>query len=404
MLLAIPLGAFHETAGVTSAFLGAALLVGARLVPRGRALRKARFECGAGVVRVRGAGTRDCALRAAEITGATTAHKDGTYRLTVAHVSRPGPITLEVRTLAELHTLCRTLGIGHHGYGHIEWEAFPTVGNVFESLLRLVSTAAFLAWPAALAADNEDMIVLSALTAIGAALTAGLFTVFRLGAARNVVTMHRGGFYFGAGHRFEQVDYRDIDGIMVDSRHLVLHVRKPDGSFVFRKVEAATSFLAPEGVSPAEREILVELLTAATNRAHGHAVPKDEVSETIEPLRRRRGEHADPWLARVDAMASTLGGGYRGSTFSRDDLWHALEDPEADPDLRAAAARVLARVAPDELKLRVETVLEAEHDQKTRIRIAAVVNEDVEHLRAMVDAEAMVEAKEEKRANRPIIR
>jgi hypothetical protein len=133
-------------------------------------------------------------------------------------------------------------------------------------------------------------------------------------------------------------------------------------------------------------------------------VPKDEVSETVEPLRRRRGEQAAPWLARVDALASSVGGGYRGSTFSREDLWHALEDPEADPDLRAAAARVLARVAPDELKVRVEPVLESEHDPKTRIRIAAVVNDDVEHLRAMVDAEAMVEAKQEERVRRPIIR
>ena len=385
---------------MASAFLGAALLVGARLVPRGRALRKARFELGAGVVRVRGAGTRNCVLRASDITGATTAHGNGKFRLTLAHLSRPGPITLEVRTLEELRDLCRTLGIGHHGYGHIEWEAFATLGHVIESLLRLVSAAAFLAWPVAILADNEDMMVLAGLTAFGAALTAGLFTVFRVGAARNVVTMHRGGLYYGGGHTFEHLDYPSIEGVMVDERHVVLRVKKPDGGFALKKIEAAKSFLAPEGISAAEREILIELLTAAADRAHGRALPKDEVSETIEPLRRRHGEHAAPWLARVDAMASSLGGGYRGSTFSRADLWHALEDPEADPDLRAAAARVLARVAPDELKVRVGTVLESEHDEKTRIRIASVVRDDVEHLRAMVDAEALMEEKEEKRASR----
>lgn len=395
------------TGGLAVAFLGMALLMAARLVPRGRALRKARFECGAGAVRVRGAGTRNCVLRAADITGATTAHVGGAYRLTLAHTSRPGPVTLEVPTLEELRVLCRTLGIGHHGYGHIEWEASATRAHIVESLLRLLAAGAFLAWPLAIAAGNDDMMALFGLTAFSATVAAGIAAVVRVGAARNVLTMHRGGFYFGDGQHVEQLDYRSIDGIIIDGERLILNVTKPDGSSFLTRIEATKSFLAPEGVGRAERAILVALLTAASDRAHGRAVPKDELSESVDQLRRRRGERAAPWLARVDALSSSLGGGYRGSTFSREDLWRALEDPEVEPDLRAAAARVLARIAPDDLKLRVVSVLESEHDSRTRIRIAAIVHDDVEELRSMVDAEAIVEtlmeAKEEERLRRSVL-
>ena len=80
---------------------------------------------------------------------------------------------------------------------------------------------------------------------------------------------------------------------------------------------------------------------------------KNDVTGRVDVLR-RNGESPRDWLARLDVTGQTLaaGAGYRGTTLDSEDLWAILEDPEAEPDLRAAAARVL-RHAPRHARLDV---------------------------------------------------
>jgi hypothetical protein len=91
-------------------------------------------------------------------------------------------------------------------------------------------------------------------------------------------------------------------------------------------------------------------------------------------------ERARSWLDRLDATAQMMSQspGYRGAGFEEADLWATLADHDAPPDVRAAAARVLARVAPAEAEKKIEEVLAAVREEPTRRRIRIAIDADVE--------------------------
>jgi hypothetical protein len=72
------------------------------------------------------------------------------------------------------------------------------------------------------------------------------------------------------------------------------------------------------------------------------------------------------------------GDGYRQTGVDERDLWTAMESPDAPPSLRAAAARILARVAPAEAGDRISRVLAMEHDRDTKQHIRVALEEDVD--------------------------
>jgi hypothetical protein len=91
------------------------------------------------------------------------------------------------------------------------------------------------------------------------------------------------------------------------------------------------------------------------------------------------GETQRAWLQRLDATAATVGtGAYRSQGLDPNDLWRALENPDAPAAVRAASARLLARVAPDEIKTRVALVLAADRDKYARTCIRIALEDDVE--------------------------
>jgi hypothetical protein len=53
------------------------------------------------------------------------------------------------------------------------------------------------------------------------------------------------------------------------------------------------------------------------------------------------------WVAQIRALCATQGTGYRGSALSQERLLRVVEDPAAEPSLRAGAAVALAQ-APGE--------------------------------------------------------
>ncbi len=59
-------------------------------------------------------------------------------------------------------------------------------------------------------------------------------------------------------------------------------------------------------------------------------------------------------------------------------LWLALESPDAPTRVRAAAARVLARVDPDEAKKRVASVLACDRDEHACAVIRVALEDDVD--------------------------
>src|SRR5262249_54758348 len=93
---------------------------------------------------------------------------------------------------------------------------------------------------------------------------------------------------------------------------------------------------------------------------------------------RRKGETAREWLVRLDMAGQMLasGTGYRGNTLDTEDLWAILEDPEAEAELRAAAARVL-RHAPD-TRVRIDAAVAAVREESTNRRLRIAIRDDLE--------------------------
>jgi hypothetical protein len=61
-----------------------------------------------------------------------------------------------------------------------------------------------------------------------------------------------------------------------------------------------------------------------------------------------------------------------------DDLWTALENPDTATPVRAAAARVLARVATDAGRHRIARLLDAERDDTVRALLRVAAEDDAE--------------------------
>jgi hypothetical protein len=138
--------------------------------------------------------------------------------------------------------------------------------------------------------------------------------------------------------------------------------------------------LSPDSVSEEEAHALVEQIMGAAARARGLGVSKVDVMQRIEPLR-RNGEAPRDWFVRLDMqgrMLETSSGAYRGNSLSPEDLWAVLEDPEADAELRAAAARVLRHSPKPEARVRIDAAVAAVRDEATTRRLRIALRDDVD--------------------------
>jgi hypothetical protein len=72
------------------------------------------------------------------------------------------------------------------------------------------------------------------------------------------------------------------------------------------------------------------------------------------------------------------GPGYRGNTLDTEDLWAILEDPEAEAELRAAAARVLRHSRQPETRTRIDAAVAAVRDDDAQRRIRIAIAEDLD--------------------------
>jgi hypothetical protein len=104
----------------------------------------------------------------------------------------------------------------------------------------------------------------------------------------------------------------------------------------------------------------------------------DDDTTHIDQLKRGDASVVD-WLARVDAIAATQSeAGYRGAHFSQEDLWLAVENHETAPDVRAAAARLLIRISPENSHDRVAATLDSIQNDAERAHLRAALDSDLE--------------------------
>ena len=97
----------------------------------------------------------------------------------------------------------------------------------------------------------------------------------------------------------------------------------------------------------------------------------------------------------LPALARRQLAGQRGNTLDAEDLWAILEDPEAEPELRAAAARVLRHSTHADARVRIENAVAAVRDDATNKRLRIAVRDDLDGASqelAFLDANERLEA------------
>jgi hypothetical protein len=365
-------------------------LVGMMPLRQGR-VRTAELETGPGYIEIKKAGTRNQRIDARSIVGGTTARTSAKGILfTLAHAKRDQPITIEVESDADAEKIRHALGIGHGGFGSVGWRTVAGSsaktgfwGRLFTFLIgALIAGTGFFV-------SHEAAGLTALMTGQFAFLSVILSLVGYFG--REVppsVVMAAEGLRIQTRQGWFTIPYDHVLGIEPVRGALRFRVPPP-----YHSVDVETSgILIGAGLGPDDREALIKQIMSASARARGLGASKNDVTGRVDTLR-RNGESPRDWLARLDMagrMLQTSTAGYRGHTLDTEDLWAVLEDPEAEADLRAAAARVLRHSGKPETRQRIDAAVAAVRDDATNRRLRIAIRDDVDNASqelAMLDAQ-----------------
>jgi len=367
---ALAMAGFASNATVGTALLVASVLwhFGTR-VPKFFSPRDATLEAFPGFLRI-GAVHLGRFLSAKGIHGATTSATPDGVALTI-QPNYGRPLTLVVRDYPTAQSILASLGVGHHGFGYVQWRLSP---RWHRTLVSLADVAAILiGWmPVVLVlwiARNNLVELLNGLGAVAIlvlALPIGVRAYARANAGAIGFDMLR--LWLKQGTSVAWGEIRDAQIAPGGVR-----VTLEDGRYELVAI--------PRGAMTADEQgVFVEQIRGSAQRAKGHGMRKEEPATRVDVLA-CNGEAVRHWLERVEMLARSMATtGYRSTSIDRSDLWTTVEDPEAATDLRAAAARVLVRVDP-ESRVRIDAAFAASRDkiQAKRMRIVAL-EEDIEEV------------------------
>jgi hypothetical protein len=332
-----------------------------------------------GRIRIRGAGFLDQDISVAGLEGAAVATGDGKTVIALQQRLRPGPPTiLETRDAATAQAIRDSLGVGAKGFGTVRWESGTAAFPRIDLVTRLLATLAWLVFAAATIPSGFEGWVyeLSGLALIAAILLSGIVTlvaVARVFLVPPTVTLGRDAVMV----RGEEIKRLPLAGI-------VRVIPKRDGiAFATSEPALATLIDTPlvtralHGLTEEERGHLVLHLEGAIAHARGIAPAR---SEALLDMRRTKGESARVWLSRLELAAAAMldTGAYRGGSIDKAHLWEIALDHDADPSTRATAARLLARLEPDEMKLRVAPLLSAVRNDNERALLRVALEPDLD--------------------------
>ena len=351
------------------------------LVQRRRTL--VELVTGPGYVEIKSAGTRNQRIDAKEIGGATTTRTTRGILFTLAHASRTQPLTIEVESDADADRVRAALGIGHGGFGAVAWRTTTAPAERRGARAYAVAAVCGVLMSLMTAFGASELIVLVPLLGFAGiiAFVVGVLSSFeKVGPPSIVMTaeglrvMTRQGWTTGEF----VIPYTHVLGIDTHPHTFEIRVPPPTGSVSVERAGA----LSRHSVSTEDAQALVEQIMTAAARARGLGMSKADVMERIEPLR-RNGEAPREWFARLDMqgrLLETSSGAYRGSSLTPEDLWPVLEDPEADAELRVAAARVLRHSPKPEARVRIDAALAAVRDDSTNRRLRIALRDDVDQM------------------------
>lgn len=342
---------------------------------RQRKRRQAEIQCGPGYIDVKKAGTRNQRIRARDITGATTARHATGLILTLQHRQRTAPITLELESEAEVEKIRHALGIGHGGFGEIVWRTQSDHSSRMAFGTNIVSGLAGLAIALCVASGTGLGAGLAILAGFVAFFTTIMALVGTFAAPPDPsIVMTAAGLRLRTTRGWFALPYEALREVSHHPGGFHFVVPEP-----YHFVSVTSSGPLVGGLSEDERRVAMAQMTAASLRARGMGPHKNDVTGRVDVLR-RKGESPRDWLVRLDMAGQTLaaGAGYRGNTLDAEDLWAILEDPEAEPELRAAAARVLRHVRAPETRVRIDAAVAAIRDERTNRRLRIAVSDDLD--------------------------
>ena len=374
---------FGPLSGVTAvltAVLAVGLFHGVGLIPlRQRRLKTAELVAGPGFIELKNAGTRSQRIDARSIVGGTTARTATGVLFTLSHAKRDQPITIEVESDADAERIRQSLGIGHGGFGSVGWRTVPSssakTGFWGQLITFLIGT--IIAGLGFFVSHETAGIVGLMLGQFGfLSIILSLVGYFGRSSPPSVV-MAAEGLRIQTKQGWFTVPYDHVLGIEPVPGALRFRVPPPYHSV---DVEMAGTLLGA-GLRPDDRDALIKQIMSASARARGLGTSKNDVTGRVDVLR-RNGESPRDWLARLDMagrMLEASTAGYRGHTLDTEDLWAILEDPEAEGDLRAAAARVLRHSPKPETRQRIDAAVAAVRDDATNRRLRIAIRDDVDN-------------------------
>jgi hypothetical protein len=374
--LVLLLAIYAPLPGAVQFLAGAAPFVLFNLVglfgSRQKGPRPAQLVCGPGYVDVKQCGSRNQRIFARDVTGATTARTSDGVMLTIQHRARSKPITIELESEADAERVRHALGIGHGGFGVIGWRTQSASQRRAQTARIVAAVALAIVTATVLVTGDIGLIGLPTLIAFIASLI-GFANLFASPDWPTIV-MTAEGLRLLTTRGWFALPYDRVLHLEPHEKAFLFDVPQP---YVRLVVESAPAWLG--GLSPYERKVLVSQVLAASQRARGLGPEKKDVMGRVDVLR-RNGESPRDWLVRLDMAGQLLasGSGYRGHTLDTEDLWTVLEDPEADPEIRAAAARVLRHLPAPETRMRIEAAVAAVRDEGTNQRLRIAIRDDLD--------------------------
>lgn len=339
--------------------------------------RNAELVCGAGFIQIKNAGTRNQKIHAKDITGGTSARTKRGFLFTMQVRGRLQPVTLELETEEDLAKVRHALGVGHGGFGTVAWatQSDSNGRTAFTGRLIAAISAALMILTIFSVSSTDAAIALSSMIGMvgGIAALIGFFGLFSRPPDPTVV-MAWDGLKLKSVRGWFALPYNMLANVDDQARGFVFQLPPPHPPV---GVERSSPLMG--GLSEADRRVLTAQIGSAAQRARGLGPHKDDVRGRVDQLR-RNGESPRDWLVRLDMAGQMLssGSGYRGNTLDLEDLWAILEDPEAEPDLRAAAARVLRHSPKPETKVRIDAAVAAVRDDRTNQRLRIAIRDDLD--------------------------
>jgi hypothetical protein len=374
---------FGPLTGVTAALTAVAAIAlfhGVGLVPlRQRRLKTAELVAGPGFIELKNAGTRSQRIEARSIVGGTTARTATGILFTLAHAKRDQPITIEVESDADAERIRQSLGIGHGGFGSVGWRTVPSAAaktGFWGQLITFVIGAIICSLGFFVSHEAAGIVGLMLGQFGFLSIILSLVGYFARAGQPSVV-MAAEGLRIQTKQGWFTVPYDHVLGI--EPVHGALRFRVPPPYHTV-DVEMGGTLLG-SGLRPDDRDGLIKQIMSASARARGLGTSKNDVTGRVDVLR-RNGETPRDWLARLDMagrMLEASTAGYRGHTLDTEDLWAILEDPEAEGDLRAAAARVLRHSPKPETRQRIDAAVAAVRDDTTNRRLRIAIRDDVDN-------------------------